>query len=138
LGQGTKSTATDAAGCKVLTANQGGSPFEDTISEIKGLIVRSGKYIDAIGVLGGPIHGGHGGALHKVVFAPGEKVTEIHGRSGTYVDSLVVITSTGHTYSFGGTGGGEAFHYVVPPNRSITGFCGSSGAYIEAIGVVIR
>ena len=64
-------------------------------------------------------------------------MTEIHGRSGTFVDSLVIITSTGHTYSFGG-GGGPTFRYVVPPNRSITGFCGRSGIYIDAIGVVIR
>jgi jacalin-like lectin domain-containing protein len=146
LGQETKSTADDpmgrgqgsATGCKVLTAGQGGSRFDDTTSEIKGLSVRSGKYIDAIGVLGGPMHGGQGGSLQNIVFAPGEKVTEISGRSGIYVDSLVVITSAGHTYSFGGAGGGPTFHYAVPPNRSITGFCGRSGIYVDAIGVVIR
>jgi hypothetical protein len=142
LGQGTKSAASDAAGCKVLTAVRGGAPFEDTTSEIRGLSIRAGKYIDAIGVLGGPMHGGHGGTLREVVFAPGEIVTEIRGRRGTYVSSLVVITGTitgmGRTYSFGVAGGGEAFRFVVPAKRSITGFCGSAGSHVEAIGVVIR
>ena len=68
LGQEARSTEADpmgqgqggATGCKVLTAGQNGSQFEDTTSEIKGLSVPSGKYIDAIGILGGPMHGGRG------------------------------------------------------------------------------
>lgn len=79
------------------------------------------------------------GTEHVVDFAKDEFITNIEGRSGVYVDNLLVKTNK-RELTFGG-GGGDLFYFYQSaecPAKgvSIMGLVGKAGIYIDSIGVV--
>ena len=121
----------------------GGAPFADNLTEACRLIgfnISSGSYIDGIqGIFSdcngnqftGPWYGGDGGNRNQVLFAPGEELSTVNGRSGSYVDQLTFVTNR-NTYSFGGGGGAP---FSLPASNAIGGFFGRFGRYIDQFGL---
>lgn len=115
-------------------------------AEVRTIHVRHGALIKAAGItyeLDGtsvdlPLRGGDKGAAGVVPLVPGEYVTKIAGKYGRYVDSLVIHTSTGRSYPFGGDGGTVSYEYAAPPGREICGFSGNAGDFVNAIGPIFR
>lgn len=122
--------------CSAPSGGSGGSPFADRAQTITGINVRSGTMIDAIGLIGGDNHGGAGGSPATFMLNPGESIQSIHGKTGQFVDSIVIATNQGRSVSFGGQGGGQSYSFVAPPGYVIGGFCGRSGQMIDAIAAV--
>ena len=129
----------------------GGTPFDDVAPnqmEISKLRIRSGLFIDQLQVIyrnpvngqeaPGPVHGGNGGLPTEITLNAGEFITEINGRTGSFVDSLTLKTNQGRIFSnLGGDGGPNPFrfHLDVSSGEEIFGFSGRSGQFLDAIGV---
>ncbi len=112
-------------------------------AQLSQVVVRSGDFIDAIGITqvrpdGGTIpanmHGGGGGGPSTFTLQPGERIIGIWGKYGQFVDSLNVKTDKGRTMKWGGSGGAVDYTYQAPPGCYIYGFWGRSGTYVDAIG----
>jgi len=128
----------------------GGGYFSDGQTGGRKLIevrIRSGAFIDSIqtvyaDALGqqfvSPMHGGNGGTLAIFKLSPGEWITRISGRHGSFVDSLLIQTNKGRIKGFGGTGGSVNYTYTAPPGTRIHGFFGRSGKFVDAIGVILK
>ena len=128
-----------------LTSSYGGSgggqfvDFSDR--QIAAIVIRSGKYVDAVqlgyrngnSISWGPRHGGDGGTAYRINLDRNERIIEIGGRSGRFVDALYVRTNK-RTYPTRGGNGGAPFRI----RGDIKGLWGRSGAYIDAIGAVTR
>jgi hypothetical protein len=119
--------------------------------EIGALHIRWGWFIDQLQVVyrnptnghvvSGPVHGGNGGQLTVITLNAGEFIAEINGRTGSFVDSLLVKTNQGRIFSnLGGDGGPNPFrfHLGVGSGEEIFGFFGRSGQFLDAIGVHTR
>ncbi|HEX6374061.1 MAG TPA: jacalin-like lectin [Longimicrobium sp.] len=85
-----------------------------------------------------PMHGSDAGRCTPMELRHGEYVTEISGRYGAYVDSLVIRTSHGRVERFGGRGGHAEYRYTIFPGLELCGFGGQAGAVIDAIGPKLR
>jgi hypothetical protein len=118
-----------------------GDPFSDRVAEIR---IRHGAWIDGVQVVmadaaGQPTplahHGGSGGGLSVFAFQPGEYVTGIFGRTGSYVDSITIQTNLRVSPKYGGDGGSSAYSLYVPPDHRFAGFHGRSGVYLDAVGL---
>ena len=134
------------------SGGSGGAEFEDVVPDkVRGVLsisVCSGDLIDSIQmtVLNRfremviyAKHGGDGGSCQTLVLSSGEFITEISGRSGQFVDSLVIRTNLGAVLTAGGTGGSLPFRYTAANDRvQIVGFMGRSGDFLDAFGVVYR
>lgn len=139
------------------TGGPGGTTFDDVApagSKIGLLIVRHGgnhrciigiqaAYVNIAtgGLIFGDLHGADTtGTTDFVALGAGEFVTEISGRSGQFLDSLSITTSTGrHFGRFGGLGGGADYEFPdTGPSQEIFGFFGRSGTLIDALGVHTR
>jgi hypothetical protein len=115
-------------------------------TRVLGVIVRAGDFVDGIQLVynvdGRPrfagYHGGGGGKRYEFWLEPGESITRISGKSGTYVDSIMFQTSTGRTARYGGGGGGNPFSYDIPTGYHLIGLWGRSGDYVDAIGLHYR
>jgi|SRR5579859_121184 len=127
----------------------GGAPFDDVqlalpgeISKMVQLIIRHGRYIDAVqakyrlkdGELWtAPQHGGDGGTQTILNFASDEEVAGFILKSGKYIDNITVVTIQAGVYKqygpFGGDGGAE--HAVF---GKIVALYGRSGGYLDALG----
>ena len=132
----------------------GGTPYDDVAPnqmEIGELQIRSGWFIDQLQVVyrdptsghvvSGPAHGGNGGQLTVITLNAGEFITEINGRTGSFVDSLLLKTNQGRIFSnLGGDGGPNPFrfHPGVGSGVEIFGFFGRSGLFLDDIGVHTR
>ncbi len=133
----------------------GGKPFDDippsSQMEIGGVLIRSGSYLDQLQLIYrdpssgqlvlGQAHGGNGGQPSGFVLNPGEYLTGVSGRTGSYVDSITFQTSQGRTFGrFGGGGGGTDYQLPAPTqaNLELFGFYGRSGAYVDSIGCHTR
>lgn len=106
--------------------------------------VRSGQYVDSVQLvymlrdgqtIAGPRHGGEGGELNVLRLDPGEYLTGISGRTGSYIDSIEFQTNRHTSPTFGGNGGDREFQVEVPENAQAIGFTGRSGEYVDAIGL---
>ncbi len=132
----------------------GGTPFDDIAPnqmEIGELLIGSGLFIDQLQVIyrnttnghvvSGPAHGGNGGQQTVITLHAGEFITEINGRTGSFVDSLLLKTNQGRIFSnLGGDGGPNPFrfHLGFGSGEEIFGFFGRSGQFLDAIGVHTR
>jgi len=125
----------------------GGNRFLDDISVdlfIIAIQVWSGSYIDAIQLTFDDNsttekHGGSGGSPWVTpAFLPGERVIELSGSYGDYIDSLTIRTTLQTFPALGGGGGGKEFRYHIPDNMHIAGLFGASGSYLDALGVFYR
>lgn len=93
------------------------------------------------GIRWSAIHGSETGNLVRVpsqgIFATSEKIVQIEGRAGHFVDNIAFVTSSGGRYGpFGGNGGNE---FVIVPEgdgTQIVGFQGRCGLNLDAIGGV--
>jgi hypothetical protein len=131
-----------------IVGGEGGNPFADRdvpqgarISEVR---VRSGNNIDSIqavytlpdgSLLEGPLHGGRGGSNGVFRLDPDEYITGFSGRSGLYIDSLIIQTNKRRSQVFGGSGGSRVFSIAVPAGNRAIGFAGRSGDYLDSIGL---
>lgn len=132
-----------------LAGGSGGATFADSeipaeafIAEIR---VQEGEYIDSVQVVyqlpdGRSLveaakHGGGGGHTATFRLEPGEYITGLSGRCGTYVDSLRIHTNRRTSQLFGGRGGDREFRIDVPQGNQAAGFMGRSGEYVDAIGL---
>lgn len=125
----------------------GGVPFDDEPpaagGRLRELRVWSGSAIDGLqivlmidGVLAErPRHGGSQGGYASVLLEPGEVITEIYGRYGSYLEQLSIRTNRGQSRRFGGVGGASEFAYFAPEGFQIAGFWGRAGRVIDALGV---
>jgi hypothetical protein len=136
----------------------GGAGFDDladlgldaSTMRIVGLVIHSQKFIDSVspiyldsqGGLGLPKHGGDGGKEVRWGLRPGEFITQIEGRGGEFVDSLIVETNLGERRGFGGLGGVPVEGYEFPPDtdgqQEVVAFFGASGEFIDRIGIHTR
>ncbi|MFN8483755.1 MAG: jacalin-like lectin [Anaerolineae bacterium] len=125
----------------------GGAPFTDDLTNVVRLaqiIIRHGAWVDAIQcsweMLGGSLsvgvqHGGNGGVADVITLAPDENITRISGRSGVYIDQLVITTTKRTCGPYGGNGG-IPFDLSPAPGATI-GFFGRSGLYLDALGALL-
>lgn len=137
------------------SGGSGGQPFrdwllEDQQLEIGALLIWSGIYIDAIQILYrdrsngtlrlGEKHGGNGGKLTILPLDAGQFITGMKGKTGDYVDSLVVITNStpNTTIGYGGPGGSSPYDFEVNSGEEVIGFFGRAGDYIDQIGIFAR
>lgn len=128
----------------------GGNYYSDAQTggrQLKEVRIRSGAFIDAIqtvyvNTIGQTFvsnrYGGGGGNLDIFTLAPGEYITRISGKYGSFVDSLLIQTNKGRIKGWGGTGGSATYIYTVPPGSSIHGFFGRSGKFIDSVGVMLK
>ena len=119
----------------------GGAMFMDApAGPIVGVRIRAGKYVDSIQlayrtnnkIVWGRRHGGGGGQLYEIMFKNNERITEIGGRYGKYLDSVYIKTNKKTYPRRGGSGGGGSFSL----KGSIKGVWGRSGALVDALGVI--
>ena len=129
----------------------GGIEFKDYVipqnSTVKEVIIRSGEYVDAIGIVHRTaegtsypldMHGGGGGVRKEFRLEPNEYITEINGRYGEIVDSIQIHTNRKVSPKYGGSGGNKEYRYIAPEGTEVVGFYGRSGTYLDAIGIVFR
>jgi hypothetical protein len=118
----------------------GGATFLDMpTGRIAKVRIRAGKYVDSIQVayrhgnklVWGPRHGGAGGNQYDISIAKDERIIEIGGRSGKYVDAIYIRTNK-KKYAVRGGNGGNPFRV----KGKIIGFWGRSGSLLDAVGVV--
>ncbi len=74
----------------------------------------------------GPIHGFASGEASTFRLQPGESFVSVAGRSGSWMDRLVLFSSHGRVMEWGGYGG-NPFSLAVPPHAKIASFFGSKG-----------
>ena len=129
---------------------KGGNPFNEIPtprcnSALSKVVIRSGKYIDAIELtyvsnedgsystlprLGG--NGGHESAF-DIDVRGGEKIKSIQVRSGEFVDHLNFTTNKGRSVAFGGYGGSQ---FSIAETCDLQGIYGRAGEYLDAIGFI--
>jgi hypothetical protein len=85
-----------------------------------------------------PHHGGRGGTYYVLTLQPGDYITGISGKYGTFVDSIQIHTNQRVSRRYGGPGGSADYIYEAPSGWEVAGFCGRAGTYLDAIGVVLR
>lgn len=119
----------------------GGATFLDQPpGRIAGVRIRAGRYVDSVQfayrkdnkTTWGPQHGGNGGKLYEIKFESGERITEIGGRYGKYLDSVYIKTNRKTYPTRGGDGGSRSFKI----QGRIKGFWGRSGSLVDALGAV--
>ena len=126
----------------------GGDTFTDDIPadgvKIQSIEIRHGSYIDAVKLnysdgSSSAQHGGRGGNKSVIEFEADEFLTEISGKYGAYVESMLIRTNVQTFGPFGGNGGPKDYRCQVPEeNMEIIGFFGSSGGYLDALGIIGR
>lgn len=135
---------TDTVSRSLAVGGNGGNPFDDLsdngalLGKIASITVRHGTAIDNITVQykEGPrlAHGGGGGNAAEFVLEDNEWLTEIRGRSGTSLDAVQFVLSSGRMSPIYGGTSGTPFQFrkngcaIV----SLFGRCGSS---IDQLGV---
>ena len=129
----------------------GGNPFDDLDpfnlsglgnQKITSITVGHGDYVDYIGVGGsgdnwpssGSGHGGYEGQMDTFSLDDDEWLTEIHGRSGSYLDQVVFYLNSGHVSPVYGGYGGVPFIEKMDKGI-IKAFFGRSGSYVDQLGV---
>ena len=132
------------------SGGRGGNYYSDAQTGGRQLIevrIRSGAFIDAIQTVyvdaigqkyESKRYGGGGGNLDVFKLQPGEYITRISGKYGSFVDSLLIQTNKGRAKGWGGTGGSANYTYTAPPGSSIHGFFGRSGRFIDSVGVILK
>jgi hypothetical protein len=137
------------------SGGRGGEEFVDDFPgdrvKVQSIRVWHGNEIDAIQLLYSdgsttPKRGGSGGTLTPLDLEPDEFFTEISGRYGDHVDSLIVRTNVQTFQKLGGNGGDHEYRYQVPEeDTEIIGFLGASGTIgsegdrrVDAIGIIGR
>jgi len=144
-----KSKSTDIWG-EGYSGGSGGIEFKDyeipensTVIEVR---IRSGVYIDAIGIVhetadgkrhASTMHGGEGGNLEVFTLDKNDYINGISGRYGTFVDSIRFHTNRKISPTYGGSGGKAEYHYEAPEGTEVVGFYGRSGQLLDAIGIVL-
>jgi hypothetical protein len=123
----------------------GGDAFSDDLTQVlrlAGFRIIYGSYVNGIQptflVCGdrkvtGILHGGEGAEKKETVeLAPDEIVRSVDGRSGTYVDQLLITTNKATYGPYGGQGGSA---WTEDRLDSLGGFYGRSGKYLDQIGL---
>jgi hypothetical protein len=124
---------------------KGGDAFADATRQmildqetLSTVALRSGAQVDRVeSTYGGRTiaHGREGGKpVTPLVLQPGEFITTIAGRTGKFVDKLVLGTSEGQSRECGGDGGVPFGPWEVPKGSVVVGFSGRSGRLIDRIG----
>ena len=129
-----------------MVGGDGGEFFRDRPAPgaaIRKVRVRTGRYVDALGLLytdgAETHHGGMGGDPVSMTLDVelGEFITEVSVRSGRYLDHVRISTNL-RPKGFGGGGeGGAPFTFRAPPGQQIIGFWGRAGHFIDALGVLL-
>jgi hypothetical protein len=129
------------------SGGSGGNWFGDGVPAdgvgVSQILVWHGDYIDAIqlkfsdGTMT-PKHGGSGGNLTTFALGPGEFISMLSGRYGSYIDSLTISTNVKNFPAIGGNGGSQDYIYGAFTNAEVIGFIGASGSYMDALGIVAR
>jgi hypothetical protein len=106
--------------------------------------VWSGDYIDAMelfwedergNVRSSGRVGGGGGRESTFIFEGGEHIKAVSGKTGDYVDSLMIATNLGRTMRWGGSGGKRSFEVRAAANEEIHGFYLNHREYIYNLAV---
>lgn len=122
----------------------GGSAFDDLsaagnlLGKITSITIHHGTYVDGIAVSydgqpGSNAHGGYGGTEDKFDLGPHEWVTEVHGRSATYLDQVQFYLSSGRVSPVYGGNGGNAF-VERRRNSVVKAIFGRSGSLVDQLG----
>lgn len=77
-----------------------------------------------------------GSAHADIALDSGEEIVAIGGHCGSYVDSIVIVTSLKRWGPFGGAGGAPFAQFDVPHNARFAGLFGRAGMWTDALGVV--
>jgi hypothetical protein len=122
----------------------GGDAFDDLsdsgtlLGKIASITVRSGSLVDSItvqyGDKPGKARGGSGGREDTFNLDDNEWLTELRGRSGSELDQVQFVLSSGRISPVYGGNGGQAFterRY----NSVIKAFFGRSGSLVDQLGV---
>ena len=136
--------------CVGTSGGTGGAYFEERPlpagARINKIWVRHDAHIIAVGIsyeLNGtttdlPMHGGgSGGTLSEFRLDADEDVTDIYGRYGARVDSLVIQTNKRTSTPYGGGGGAVYYQYHVTQGLEFAGFAGRSGNEVDAMGWIL-
>jgi hypothetical protein len=122
--------------------NHGGTPFDDRAQAESGPIsqvtLHAGAFVDAISITYGNLitwHGGPGGDPHNLTLQPGEYITHVEGRVGTWLDYLKLTTNLGQTVAAGGHGG-HPFTVPNPNGLALHAILGREGSFIDQIQFV--
>jgi len=120
-----------------------GSSSNVRISELR--VIHDNKVIIGIEVIyeadgqivSGGMHCGkevsHTAVNQAVQLGYGETITGITGKHGDVIDSMIVTTSTGTNYQFGGTGGSFNYSLYIPAGKTIKSFAGGTGGHLHNI-----
>jgi hypothetical protein len=108
------------------------------------VIIRSGKYIDAIefvwtdgiNYVSSGMKGGTGGSYRTFYIPNNQLISKVTGRSGLYIDRLTFHLTNGLIYQFGLTGGSP--FTADFGNSGLQGMFGRSGKFVDQIGFYVR
>lgn len=135
------------------SGGSGGDTFSDAPApkgfRIAQIVIAGGDIIDSIQmslvgskVINFPKHGGTGGVPKTVIFANGEFIKSIDGRTVIFLGQDTVaglnIVTNKRKLKFGTLSAGPVFRYVAPTGYEIITFNGRAGDFVDAIGVNIR
>ena len=77
-----------------------------------------------------------GSARADIALESAEEIVAIGGKCGSYVDSIVIVTSLKQYGPFGGPGGSSFAPFDVPRNARFAGLFGRAGMWTDSLGVV--
>ena len=138
-----------------LSGSEKKSNFDDLVNaegkeeakDIKGLCIRCGYIMDAIGIVDEKgkkyLHGNAGGGSETVISLENDSIKAIRGDMGisycgSAISNLTVEMASGKTYGPFGTGkSGKEFCLTVPENTEFMGFYGNADkTIVKSLGLI--
>jgi hypothetical protein len=96
-----------------------------------------GIYTSEGPVISGGVH--HGSALNprcvnqSIPLPEGTNIIKVYGKSGEFIDQLVLELSNGVTYVFGGYGGVNSWKIDLPEGKYVKAFAGGVGETVQSL-----
>ncbi|KAM4689845.1 zymogen granule membrane protein 16-like [Rhinophrynus dorsalis] len=86
------------------------------------------------GTLWGPYYGNSAGTLLEVLLYPGENITQVSGKTASYVNELIFVTSHGRMFRFGQPSGNSFNDFPLYAGTALRYVSGRYSTVIHSIG----
>ncbi|XP_063285133.1 zymogen granule membrane protein 16-like [Pelobates fuscus] len=86
------------------------------------------------GDIWGTYYGNPSGTLHEVLLYPGENITQVSGKSSSYVNEVIFITSLGRIIRFGQPSGNSFNDFPLYRGTALRYVSGRYSSVIHSIG----
>ena len=124
----------------------GSATFRDEATDIVGITLRSGWWIDAIQLKSNskvfPSRGGTGGGYKEFILNQGERITRVSGTFGglygNYIISIQFHTNQRSSPVYGEKRGSQNFNFRIPQGYVFAGFTGRYGQHLNGLGVLYK